>query len=296
MGKEKLLSKIFIRFLMTAGLSFAIPYAAFATPKASASEVEKDPTYNTTIVKDYINKCNDTFRELESNGISMKNANDKASVKAYVRSLLPEPEFSYSELAVAIYNSPPGLTSQMDFKSAVAGTRSNIYGESGHCYLTIILRTDEYPDWIWIESDKISILPIPYSGSTHSGGGGRGSSKSGKIITDNSISITKPSIYEGTWETNGNNWNLRLNTGTLAASQWAYIKNTWYLFDSNGNMITGWKKANNKWYYMDPTGAMSTGWKLINGKYYFMNTNGEMLENTTTPDGYKVNKNGEWIH
>ena len=41
---------------------------------------------------------------------------------------------------------------------------------------------------------------------------------------------------------------------------------------------------------------MSTGWKLINGKYYFMNTNGEMLENTTTPDGYKVNKNGEWIH
>lgn len=40
MGKEKLLSKIFIRFLVTAGLSFAIPYTAFATPKASASEIE----------------------------------------------------------------------------------------------------------------------------------------------------------------------------------------------------------------------------------------------------------------
>lgn len=295
MRKKKLLPKIFIHFLITAGLSFAIPYTVLAASKASASEVEKEPTYNTTIVEDYINKCNNTFRELENNGISMKNANDKASVRAYVRSLLPEPEFNYSELAVAIYNSPPGLTSQMDFKPAVAGTRSNIHGESGHCYLTIILHTDEYPDFIWIESNKISILPIPYSGSTYSGGGG-GSSKSGKIITDNSISITKPSIYEGTWETNGNNWNLRLNTGTLATSQWAYIKNTWYLFDSNGNMITGWKKANNKWYYMEPTGAMSTGWELINGKYYFMNTNGEMLENTTTPDGYKVNKNGEWVN
>lgn len=56
----------------------------------------------------------------------------------------------------------------------------------------------------------------------------------------------------------------------MATSQWAYIQDKWYLFDTEGNMITGWKKVEGKWYYLKSNGEMVTGWNLINNAYYFM--------------------------
>ena len=40
-------------------------------------------------------------------------------------------------------------------------------------------------------------------------------------------------------------------------------------------MQTGWLNDNDKWYYLDQTGALAI--------------------NTTTPDGYTVNADGEWV-
>ena len=40
---------------------------------------------------------------------------------------------------------------------------------------------------------------------------------------------------------------------------------------------------------------METGWFEVNGKWYYADNSGALLINTTTPDGYRVNENGEWV-
>lgn len=289
--ENKQLLKVLSHILITTGTTFVIAMTSFATTKATPSEPEKPIELFNETVED----CKDILKDLESDGIHMSDANTKDTVRAYTRDLLPDPEGI--SIAVAIYNSPPGLTGDMDFKPAIAGTRANKYGEEGQCYITLIVSYEESPfDSEWLESDKIRIIPTIYSGSSSSGSGGGGgsSSSSSSVIVDDGLFIHKANVYDGQWEWTNNNWHLRLNDNLLAANQWANINNKWYLFDNDGNMVTGWKKVNGKWYYLDPIGEMAIGWKLINGKYYFMDNSGAMLENTTTPDGYKVNKNGEW--
>ncbi len=86
--------------------------------------------------------------------------------------------------------------------------------------------------------------------------------------------------------------------------------------DDKGNYIyftNGWKKIDSKYYYFNKAGYVLTGKNKINGKYYYLNKpkgyrienqwvgdyyfgkDGVMLTNTTTPDGYRVDKNGRWI-
>ena len=60
-------------------------------------------------------------------------------------------------------------------------------------------------------------------------------------------------------------------------------------------MRTGWHKVGGDWYYFDGSGAMQTGWKQVGGKWYYLDKSGALLTNTTTPDGYTVNANGEWV-
>ncbi len=86
--------------------------------------------------------------------------------------------------------------------------------------------------------------------------------------------------------------------------------NTWYFLSTeagknNGKMLMGWlKDAKGDWYFLDPeSGAMRRGWNLIGDKWYYFATSntadgraeGSLYVNTTTPDGYKVNANGEWV-
>ena len=40
---------------------------------------------------------------------------------------------------------------------------------------------------------------------------------------------------------------------------------------------------------------MKTGWFTVSGKWYYAYSSGALAVNTTTPDGYTVNANGEWI-
>lgn len=59
----------------------------------------------------------------------------------------------------------------------------------------------------------------------------------------------------------------------------------------------GWIYAEGKgWWYMNTDYSYPANcWKEIDGKYYYFDANGYMLENTTTPDGYKVGSDGAWI-
>ena len=47
-------------------------------------------------------------------------------------------------------------------------------------------------------------------------------------------------------------------------------------------MVVGWYNIGGKWYYLSNTSS--------NNQPY-----GSLYVSTSTPDGYKVNENGEWI-
>ena len=83
----------------------------------------------------------------------------------------------------------------------------------------------------------------------------------------------------------------------------------WYFLNPEqgadaGQMIMGWyKDAAGFWYYLDPVvGEMYTGWCRIGEHWYYFSPvsveghpKGSLYVSTMTPDGYKVNHNGEWV-
>lgn len=56
-----------------------------------------------------------------------------------------------------------------------------------------------------------------------------------------------------------------------------------------------WEQDNLSWKYKNDTGSYATGWNWIDRKSYFFESNRKMLVDTTTPDGYNVNKDGAWV-
>ena len=56
------------------------------------------------------------------------------------------------------------------------------------------------------------------------------------------------------------------------------------------------KMADGEWYLFDEKGyAYTSRWVFKDGQYYCFNDKGQLYMNTTTPDGFRVNENGEWI-
>ena len=73
------------------------------------------------------------------------------------------------------------------------------------------------------------------------------------------------------------------------------IGSTWYYFDSEGWMKTGWIKEYGKWYYLDDSGAMKTGWCWVSGSWYYLNTSGVMQTGLQTINGkqYYLSSSGD---
>lgn len=131
--------------------------------------------------------------------------------------------------------------------------------------------------------------------------------------SDNSGSGKDSGKFYVEWKQNAGNWRAVKKDGTYAKNEWyqCYYNGqvSWYRFDKDGNMISGWYlDGDGSWYYMSENhdgsyGAMVMGWKWINGKCYYLNPEnqatqykyGAMLKSTITPDGYVVNENGEWV-
>ena len=65
--------------------------------------------------------------------------------------------------------------------------------------------------------------------------------------------------------------------------------------NDSGAIQTGWVKENGTWYYLNQSGSMETGWFTVSDKWYYANESGALAINTTTPDGYTVNVDGEWV-
>lgn len=122
------------------------------------------------------------------------------------------------------------------------------------------------------------------------------------------------SQYFGSWIQSNGRWWFKHNDGSYTSNGWEKINRTWYHFDNSGwmqtgwvkdgswyyldgsgAMKTGWLKDNGSWYYLQDSGAMKTGWMKVSGKWYYAYSSGALAINTTTPDGYRVNYNGEWV-
>ena len=102
------------------------------------------------------------------------------------------------------------------------------------------------------------------------------------------------SNISGSWVQSGSRWWYKHADGSYTTNDWEKINGVWYRFDNSGWMQTGWVK-DGSWYYLDGSGAMKTGWMKVSGKWYYAYSSGALAINTTTPDGYRVNYNGEWV-
>ena len=122
------------------------------------------------------------------------------------------------------------------------------------------------------------------------------------------------SNISGSWVKSGSRWWYKHADGSYKTNGWEKINGVWYRFDNSGwmqtgwvkdgswyyldgsgAMKTGWLKDNGNWYYLQDSGAMKTGWMKVSGKWYYAYSSGALAINTTTPDGYRVNYNGEWV-
>ncbi len=100
---------------------------------------------------------------------------------------------------------------------------------------------------------------------------GGGSHRSIRVMSN----YKKPQANAGKWILDGKGWWYRRADGTYPKDGWIQDKGKWYCFDSEGYMKKGWVLWNEKWYYLGE--------------------NGDMLFNTITPDGYKLDKNGVYV-
>ena len=107
-----------------------------------------------------------------------------------------------------------------------------------------------------------------YSGSSSSGGG---SSKTIKV----SSASKKLKKDSGKWILDSKEWWYKRADGTYPKAEWMQDKG--------------------KWYYFDNEGYMKKGWILWNAKWYYLGENGDMLLDTITPDGYRLDKDGVYI-
>ena len=95
------------------------------------------------------------------------------------------------------------------------------------------------------------------------------------------------------WVKDNGTWYYLDGSGAM---QTGWVKDgSWYYLDGSGAMQTGWVKDNDNWYYLQESGAMKTGWMKVSDKWYYAYNSGALAINTTTPDGYYVDYNGEWV-
>ncbi len=114
-----------------------------------------------------------------------------------------------------------------------------------------------------------------------------------KKINNTWYHLNNSGAMETGWSQVNGSWYYLNSSGAM---QTGWVKDgSWYYLNNSGAMKTGWLKDNGVWYYLQESGAMKTGWMKVSGKWYYAYSSGALAINTTTPDGYRVDYNGEWV-
>ena len=192
------------------------------------------------------------------------------------------------------------------------------------------LYVDETDNYAYAEKIvKVTIKAKSSSESTsHSsggsgGGGGGGAYSSGVSALKFGAGSTAATVpnggVAGSWKKDDQGkWTFTSNDKHEYKYEWAYVANpnadtskgqeaaSWFRFDTDGKMLTGWfKNVYGDWYYLNPVsdntqGAMLKGWQFIDGYWYYLEEKeaaslGRLYVSKQTPDGKTVDADGHWI-
>lgn len=224
------------------------------------------------------------------------------SVRAYAEALI--------QAQIDAYNAANGTAVQAqivnaEFTAPKAGNLGNKAGTNGSYRVTVKFTGANALGAV--SEREVAITLVLQAKAYQPRTGSNGSSSSSSLSRGNAGASSSQS---GTWNIDQNGWKLVKPDGTVVKSSWAKVtwqgQNHWYHFDENGYCQGGWfTDVDGARYYLHGAhdgqfGAMYTGWQLIDGKYYYFETvegngQGKLYVNTTTPDGYHVGADGQWI-
>lgn len=167
------------------------------------------------------------------------------------------------------------------------------------------IETSDYPAYVDEENtgdddtDKEDLDPgttDPGNDNQSSSSSSSSSGSSGGGAAGRGVSSTNMGDTTGTWQSDIFGIWYQKQDGSYPANEWLLINGKWYFFNPDGYALIGWQLVNGKWYYLGTDYAMLTGWVFnTDGKWYYLSADGSMAVNTETPDGYRVNENGEWV-
>ena len=98
------------------------------------------------------------------------------------------------------------------------------------------------------------------------------------------------------WKEISNSWYYFNSTGDMQIG-WQEISKAWYYLGTDGVMKTRWQQIGGKWYYFNTSGVMQTRWQQISGKWYYFNTSGDMVKGWKAISGkwYYFNPDGDMV-
>ncbi len=113
----------------------------------------------------------------------------------------------------------------------------------------------------------------------------------------NTSSTSSASTNSAGWVKDEHGWHYLWADGSYPTSGIYEVGGLKYYFNRYGYMKVGWCEDAHSWYYFsEGSGAMKTSaWIFYKDAWYYMGSDGRMLADTTTPDGYVVDKNGVWV-
>ena len=99
------------------------------------------------------------------------------------------------------------------------------------------------------------------------------------------------------WVKDQGKWYYLKADGVMATNQWVADQGNYWVNGSGIMVSNNWIQVKGSWYYLLGNGLRAENrWVYARDKkWYYLGKGGVMLTNTTTPDGYRVDKNGAWV-